>query len=314
MSVEASEPVYGVASMSAAAELNQSDRTVTLRDFQVTQVSFPTAPEKEAQYLDGFRKLAPAGATTIPLDELEATFVLSADVKAALAPSGANARPAILFTTTPTVLVLVDGQPLLKPMAGLDADRVTNTRALIVKAGAQFYLTALNFWYAAPAIEGPWTYVDNPPPILAQARDAAVATRMVDLMPPEPGAPQLTTPPAVRVSTVPMDLIQTDGPPQLFPVEGANLLQVKNTDEPIFLDLRANEYYALLSNEWLTAKSLYGPWARRRGSEPAARPGEDAALRAGRRPCRAASGSGRAGRAASRRADAAAGPRRRRPV
>ena len=80
-------------------------------------------------------------------------------------------------------------------------------------------------------------------------------------MQPEPGAPQPRTPPAVRVSTVPMDLIQTDGPPQLFPVEGANLLQVKNTDEPIFLDLKANQYYVLLSNQWLTAKSLYGPWA-----------------------------------------------------
>jgi hypothetical protein len=58
-----------------------------------------------------------------------------------------------------------------------------------------------------------------------------------------------------------MDLIQTDGPPQLFPVEGANLLQVKNTDDPIFLDLRANQYYALIANQWFTAKSLYGPWA-----------------------------------------------------
>ena len=61
VSIEASEPIYGVASLSAAAELNKADRTVTFSDFQVTKVSFPTAPDKEAQYLDGFRKLAPAG-------------------------------------------------------------------------------------------------------------------------------------------------------------------------------------------------------------------------------------------------------------
>jgi hypothetical protein len=261
ISIEASAPVYGVASLTAAAEQNKAARTVTFSNFQVTKVSFATAPEKEAQYLEGFRKLAPAAAMTIPLDAIEGTFALSADVKATLAPNGANAAPAILFVTTPTILVLVDGQPVLKPMAGVDADRVTNTRALIVKVGPQFFLTALNLWYGASAIEGPWTYLDNPPPILAQARDAAQATRMVDLMLPEPGMPQPKTPPAIRVSTVPVDLIQTDGPPQLFPVEGASLLQVKNTDDAIFLDLKANQYYALLANQWFTAKSLYGPWA-----------------------------------------------------
>jgi hypothetical protein len=199
----------------------------------------------------------------MPIETLEASFALSASVKAtlALAPSGANAGPRIVFTATPTILVLVDGQPVLKPMEGLNVQRVVNTRALIVQAGAQFYLTALNFWYEAPAIEGPWAQTDNPPAFLAQARDAAVATRMVDLMQPEPGAPQPKTPPAVRVSTVPMDLIQTDGPPQLFPIEGANLLQVKNTDDAIFLDLTTSQYYVLLSKQWFKSKSLYGPWA-----------------------------------------------------
>ncbi len=261
VSIEASEPIYGVASLTATAEQNKGARTVTFSNFQVAKVSFATAPEKEAQYLEGFRKLAPAGARTIPLDALEATFALSADVKATLASSGASAGPAILFVTTPTILVLVDGQPVLSPIAGVNAERVANTRALIVKAGPQFFLTALNLWYGAAAIEGPWTYLDNPPPILAQARDAAAATRMVDLMLPEPGMPQPATPPAIRVSTVPMDLIETDGPPQLFPVEGASLLQVKNTDDAIFLDLKVSQYYVLLANQWFTAKSLYGPWA-----------------------------------------------------
>jgi hypothetical protein len=259
ISIEASEPVYGVASLTAHAELNEADRTATFRDFRVAKVSFASAPEKEAQYLDGFRNLVPAGVITVSLDKLETVFALSAEVKGKLAPPGAGAGPRILFTTTPTILVLVNGQPALEPMAGLNAERVTNTRALIVKVGAEFYLTALNFWYEAPAIEGPWTYLKSPPPILAQARDAAA--RVADLMQPEPGAPAVNTPPAVRVSTVPMELIQTNGPPQLFPVAGANLLQVKNTDDAIFLDLNTSQYYVQLSNQWFTSKSLYGPWA-----------------------------------------------------
>ena len=133
-------------------------------------------------------------------------------------------------------------------------------------------------------------------------------------MQPEPGMPQPKTPPAVRVSTVPMDLIETDGPPQLFPVEGANLLQVKNTDDAIFLDLKASQYYVLLANQWFTAKSLYGPWAAVAAQNL---PADLAKMPAGaltRRPCRAASGSGRRAARARRAAGATAGPRRRRPV
>jgi hypothetical protein len=76
----------------------------------------------------------PTGAKTMPLDQLGTHFALSEVVKAHIAPGAASAGPRILFTTTPTVLVLVDGEPVLKPLADLNAERVVNTRALLVKA------------------------------------------------------------------------------------------------------------------------------------------------------------------------------------
>ena len=122
--------------------------------------------------------------------------------------------------------MLVDGQPVLKPMAGLNVQRVVNTQALIVNTGAQFYLTALNFWYQAAAIEGPWTCLDNPPAYSGAGPGAAVAAvtatpnQTLDLMQPEPGAPQLKTPPAVRVSTVPMDMDRDRLPAATIPGRG----------------------------------------------------------------------------------------------
>ena len=184
----------------------------------------------------------------------------------------ASAGPRILFTTTPTILVLVDGEPVLRPMADLNVERVVNTRALIVKAGGRFYLTAMNFWYEAPAIEGPWVMIDNPPALLEKAREAAVAAKMVDLMQPQPGAAPLKTPPAVRVSTVPTELIETDGPPQLLPVEDTSLLQVKNTDDVIFLDLKTNRYYVLLVEPLVRVEIALWPVGRCRSRGPAGGP------------------------------------------
>ena len=85
-----------------------------------------------------------------------------------------------------------------------------------MKFGGVFYLSALNFWYQAPEIAGPWTPLAAPPGFLAQLRQAA--GDQVDLIAPQAVAAPLAAPPALFVSTVPAELIQTDGPPQFIPI------------------------------------------------------------------------------------------------
>ena len=48
-----------------------------------------------------------------------------------------NNPPAIIHSTTPALLVLVDGPPVLRRIPGLNVQRVINTRALIVNLGPQ---------------------------------------------------------------------------------------------------------------------------------------------------------------------------------
>jgi hypothetical protein len=253
-------PLYGVARLSATAEMDKAARVMTIRDIRLARVAFATAPEKDAAYLDGFRKLLPAGAKTVALDKLEGSFALTETVKRQLALNRKSDAPAIIFTTVPTILVLVDGPPALQTMAGLNVERVLNTRALIVKLNGLFFLTAMNYWYEAAAIEGPWAPTDEPPAILASVKQAATAARQVDLMASVAGLPR-AEPPALRVSTVPAELIQTAGPPQMLPVEGAFLLRVRNTADSIFVDLNTNLHYVQVSGRWYRARSLYyGPW------------------------------------------------------
>ena len=67
--------------------------------------------------------------------------------------------------------------------------------------------------------------------------------------------------PEVIVSTVPAELLATDGEPQYTPIKGTNLLYVSNTANKIFMDTATQEYYALISGRWFKTKSLAdGPW------------------------------------------------------
>ena len=251
------EPIYGMVRTTAQADVDKAARVVTLHDFQVIKVTFPTASEREAWYAAMLTQRLPTHAKQVSLDRLEASAAVSLAVKKQRGLGLNNDPPRIVFSTTPALLVLVDGDPVLRPFGG--AERVINTHALIVKAGGVFYTTSLNFWYEAPAITGPWKPLAEPPASLAQLRQAAGDE--VDLMQPETSAAPLAAPPALFVSTVPAELIQTDGTPEFVEIADTTLFQAQNSDDAIFLDGQTREYFVLISGRWFKSASLErGPW------------------------------------------------------
>jgi hypothetical protein len=99
----------------------------------------------------------------------------------------------------------------------------------------------------------------NPPIDINDALAAAVATKQVDTMlPKDPNAPPEAN---VYVSTVPAELIQTTGAPNLLAVPNTDLLYVANTSSAIFYYLDDANYYVLISGRWFKAVSLNGPYA-----------------------------------------------------
>lgn len=251
-------PVYGVFWMKARADVDKSARIVTLNDIAVTKANFPSAPELQGEYLALIRKHASTVSKTVALDHLEASYAMSEAVKKARTVPVKNDPPRIIYSATPSLLALVDGAPVLRPMPGLDVERVINTRALILNVGAVFYLNASEHWYQAVDVEGPWTLAPNPPTMLEAAKQAAVASQSVDLMP--SGTNAVTTAPAIFVSTLPAELIQTEGPPNLVPIEGTDLMQIENSDNALFFYDPNQRYYVLISGRWFDASSLEGPW------------------------------------------------------
>src|SRR5208337_1250317 len=242
-----SNETYGVVFFNTRTEIDKFSRLVTLEDFQITRLDFPTQRGMQKVYEAIIQGELPKTAKIIPLDHLEATFAASAEVEKVKLQKIDNTPPRIIYTTAPSLLVLVDGSPMLKPLIP-NYERVVNTRSVLLyntNLFAQgYYLYAASNWYSAPSIEGPWMVNISPPDDISTALDAAMATQQVD-----PAYPQaaLVTPPVIYLSMTPTELLQSTGAANLLSVAGTDLLYVANSDNAIFYYLDDANYYVLIS-------------------------------------------------------------------
>src|SRR5262245_23411549 len=79
-----------------------------------------------------------AAALVLSLGSVARTDAQSAD---------GTATSNIVFSTVPAVLVTLDGDPILREVAGTNLQRVANTKALILRDEADvYYLKILDGW------------------------------------------------------------------------------------------------------------------------------------------------------------------------
>ena len=257
----AEKPVFGVVTLSARTEVDNGSGTVTVRGIRASRASFPTATDRAGVYLDAIRQHLAAATWNLPLDRLRADLAIDQAARQTQAQPLRNDPPRIIYTQSPTILVPVDGPPVLREMMGLQLSRVLNTRALLLldKPTGRYYLFVAGRWMDAPSLDGPWTEAQVRPTALEEAKQQAVDSEQVDLL--EGSETASGRAPQVIVSTVPAELVQTDGPPQYSPIERTQLLYVTNSPNRLFLDLPTQQYYVLLAGRWYRTRSLQqGGW------------------------------------------------------
>lgn len=256
------QPAYGVMWITARTEVDKVAGLVHLEELKVARVSLPAAPDRSDAVLRAIRQHLPRGGRTVSLAELEASVAVAQAAPQTAAVPVDNDPPRIIVVATPALLVRVDGTPVLRQVAGSSLLRVINTRALILldPATARYYLALGSRWLESAAIDGAWAPAAVPPAALDKARQAAVASGQVDLLEAVAPAGAAGPPPVIYVSTVPAELIVTQGPPEWSPIEGTDLLYVRNTEANVLMELRSQATYVLISGRWFRAQSTSGPW------------------------------------------------------
>jgi hypothetical protein len=257
---------YGVVFFTANTEVDKVNRIVTLSNLNLSKQNFPTLPNNGSQFTGIFKNYI-QGNHSIPLDQLESDLSTTDAVSKQKTYTLQNAPPVIIFSTTPAVLALIVGDPVLRP-AGDSLQKVLNSRTLILFSQSKnmFYLALMDGWVQSRSIQGPWGKADHEP-----SRDLNnVRKKLLAANENQPlGNPQQSLKeayedsevPTVYSATVPAELVLSDGPPQFAPILGTNLLYVTNSGNDIFMDSASNSYYLLLAGRWFSSSAMTGvPW------------------------------------------------------
>jgi hypothetical protein len=252
------DPVFGALWFTASVNIDRDQRLVQVLGIKVTKVKLPDAtPNDEQSFAAEIEREAPKWDVTVPLDALTAALAQVADERAASDDLKAD-PPKIIFATEPTVLVVLDGQPIRKPIEKSGIESVVNTPyPLFYDPGSQaYYLTNGATWYqAADLLKGPWQVIAAPP-----AAVTAVVTKGEKEDQSAP-APKDTAPPKILVTTEPTELIVSQGAPNFAPINGTQLLYVTNTEDNVFRDLQSQKLFIVLAGRWYTGTSFQGPWS-----------------------------------------------------
>lgn len=212
---------------------------------------------------------------TIAVNRLETDRDVASAGKIGDGLSVKNDPPRFLFSEQPAILILIDGDPVYRPVEGTDLQRIINTKPFIVRDTAGIhYLKVFDGWMQAYSLTGLWSVSGVAPHGVEQALREAVIAKTVDLLdgaiPGEPSEwPQLDAGvvPTIFVSTEPAELIVTNGPPRFVAIEGTSLEYVENTTANVFKEPTDEELYVLTSGRWFRSWRTDGPWQFVSGSE-----------------------------------------------
>jgi hypothetical protein len=269
---------YGVVWLTARTDVDKEAGRVRLYELRIRKASFP-GDEKSAPAWHAALQKQLLGEMDLSLERLQMALAVATAEKSRKGYKVKNEPPAILFREKPAMLVYVDGTAALRPLESTGLERVINTRPLLVRdpASGRFYLRLLDGWMEAQALEGPWRIAQSPPAALGaalawgQKNDKVVdllVAKPVEVDPEEAQGAEKVEPPSLAKGQAPeiivahqaTELVVTDGPPNLAPIEKTNLLYWTNTRSDVLVDSAGGQTFVLLSGRFFSARTTAGPW------------------------------------------------------
>ena len=250
-----SEPVYGVAEFTADTDPNLELRVVAVENINITVTSFPVPDAARREQLDAIVRAALQNRTQyVPLDVI-LTYI-APDVSVAEEKGLSFEPPPIFYSSTPAILVMTDGEPLLAPLPDTRLQYVVNTNwDLFRYKDKEWYLRNGDRWLKNDELSGNWRYDSRLPGDFKKLPDDENWAEVKAANPPAKGDKAV---PTVFVSDRPAELIVTAGAPSLRTVGGPGLEYVTDTESDLFR--YDKKFYYLVSGRWFLADDLHGPW------------------------------------------------------
>jgi len=243
------EPLYGAIWLTALSSNDTVNRKVVCDSLRVVRFRCPDAEDMEITYAADLQNAVKTVDMTFDLDyvlrlerEENAQDRDDAELK--------NDPPKILCVTNATVLVSIDGSPIMRKLddAG-NYEAVANTPFCLVfdTKKSCYYLKGATYWLTAPNLNSDFVPASGVPDVVksyGEGLDLSDDEKegFKDVL--EKGFPR------VIVVTEPTELIEIDGAPKYKNVEGTDILYAENTENDLFYCASDAKLYVLLSGRW----------------------------------------------------------------
>ncbi|HNP22068.1 MAG TPA: hypothetical protein PKM63_04990 [Panacibacter sp.] len=253
-----SDAVFGAIFFEAYISTDKDSRTASIDSITITNAKFNGMKDGDQEKVD---KLVALLQVEVPKWEMDISLD---DLVATIRKDHSNAEiynndpPKIIYTTRPTTLVIIDGDPKIQKDKDLDADRVVNTPALIFKEADQWNMYNGGIWYKSTTVTDGWTEEKTMSKKVKSINDQIKKQEKENNDGKEPTEKPVAT--AIVVSTAPAEIIQSKGEATYKAIDGTSLSFVSNSTDNIFKDKNSSLIYILISGRWYKSSSLNGPW------------------------------------------------------
>lgn len=243
--------VFGAIWFECKIETDKNERTVLLEELDIKAFNFPDFDDNLAEGIVALlENKVEENEYLLSLDQLIASMV--GDNMGNETSGLNNSPPEIIFTTEPSVLVMIDGEPKLKGIENTDYSYVQNTPFFLIQDNKTkvYYFYGGGNWYQSGNILKDWKNITNVPEALIElAKEALTNDEEGDIIPDSIISNLI-------VRTDPAELLQSEGEPEFGPLKGTNLLYLTNSNDDILMDISSQMYYVLISGRWYQSKSL----------------------------------------------------------
>jgi len=252
--------IFGAAWFSAQVNIDRENSSVHYETLKITDTRFPQEnKQRRDEFSEAVSQGVKKGNLTSSIDELT-TALAAVEQEQQQAANLKNDPPEIIYMDKPALLVVIDGKSMLQKIKKSDYQAVTNTPYPLFSEnnnGNWFLNAADNVWYTAKKTDGPWAYMDQPPADLVKM----VAAKAGENKRAEGSEATITAEnaPAIVVVHKPTELVVSTGKAEFTPLTD-DLLAMSNTDSDLFMDVKSQKYYLIISGRWYKAASMNGTW------------------------------------------------------
>jgi hypothetical protein len=247
----------GVVEMKGNTDVDNVAKVVVITNPEVTGTYFPSMDQATKE------KMEQSFKTFVPPTISISLHRLIASVPKQETPTGVqlnNDPPKIFVGYRPSILLSVDGEPVLSEVPKTNLKFVVNTQWPLFFDGenSSYYVPVGQQWLTSNSLDGQWSATKKLPSDMSKVAQDKQWSALKKVIPPPAKSGGVT--PAVFYSDKPAEVILFDGQPVYAQIPDTQLTYATNTNSVVFVFTPTQQFYYLTAGRWFSAMDLQGPW------------------------------------------------------